>query len=146
MSRQPEYRNVGLSYGELLQRLTATRRHCRMLSLWLWSGNGVRITLSGSSESYGNPQAGYGYLSDDERYNLLKACQVSRNTDLYLLAVLAISTGARRGELEKLTWNTINLERGTLTFLDTKNRTSRTVPVTGLALGPRSWRRPLSAT
>jgi integrase len=50
------------------------------------------------------------------------------------LAVLAISTGARKGELAKLTWNTINLERGTLTFLDTKNGTNRTVPVTGLAL------------
>jgi integrase len=126
-----------------INRYTAALSHAFTMALeWQWCEDNPVRKLRKLREPTGRVR----YLSDDERYNLLKACQVSRNTDLYLLAVLAISTCARRGELEKLTWNTINLEWGTLTFLDTKNRTSRTVPVTGLALGPRSWRRPLSAT
>ena len=51
-----------------------------------------------------------------------------------MLVVLSLSTGCRRGELARLTWNTVDLAKGTLTFLDTKNDTNRTVPVTGLAL------------
>ncbi|MCZ6874904.1 MAG: hypothetical protein O7G88_15475 [bacterium] len=39
------------------------------------------------------------FLSDDERRRLLKACKVSANPHLYTLAVLALSTGARRVEL-----------------------------------------------
>jgi integrase len=38
------------------------------------------------------------FLSEDERQRLLDSCQVSRNSSLYTIVILALSTGARRGE------------------------------------------------
>jgi integrase len=74
------------------------------------------------------------FLSDDERTRLLAACQQSRNRFLYLLVVVAISTGARKNELRRLRWRDIDVERGYLRLAQTKNKTPRPVPVTGLAL------------
>jgi integrase len=119
-----------LSNGTI-NRYTAVLSHVFTLATeWQWCQENPVRKLRKLREPRGRVR----YLSDEERHRLLKACKVSANRDLYLLAVLAISTGARKGELAKLTWNTINLERGTLTFIDTKNSTNRTVPVTGLAL------------
>jgi integrase len=48
--------------------------------------------------------------------------------------VLALSTGARKGELLSLHWKDIDFKRGTLTFQTTKNGERRSVPLTGHAL------------
>lgn len=74
------------------------------------------------------------FLSDEERERLLAACQQSPQPFLYLLVVLAISTGARKNELLQLRWPDIDLERGSLRLAVTKNKQGRAVPVTGLAL------------
>ena len=42
------------------------------------------------------------YLSDNERKRLFKACRTSKWEMLYLLVIMAITTGARRGELLSL--------------------------------------------
>jgi len=42
------------------------------------------------------PRGRVRFLSDDERYRLLDACQQSRNPYLYTVVVLALATGARR--------------------------------------------------
>src|SRR5262249_59045662 len=73
-------------------------------------------------------------LTDDERQRLLDSCQVSRNSALYTIAILALSTGARRGELLSLHWSDVDLKRGMLTFRKTKNGETRAVPLTGYAL------------
>jgi integrase len=73
------------------------------------------------------------FLSQDERLRLLGACQQSRNPLLYLMVVLAISTGARKNELRRLRWCDIDLERGYLRLAKTKNKEPRSVPVTGHA-------------
>jgi len=52
------------------------------------------------------------YLSDDERDRLLVACRESPWPRLYLLVLMALTTGARRGELLGLRWKDIDLERG----------------------------------
>jgi integrase len=80
------------------------------------------------------PRGRVRFLSDDERHALLAACQQSRNPHLSLVVVLAVSTGGRRGELLALTWQYVDLKRGLLTFHDTKNGESRSVPLTGAAL------------
>ena len=47
------------------------------------------------------------------------------------LLICAYHTGARRGELLKLKWADVNLQRGLITFRDTKNGTDRDVPIIG---------------
>ena len=69
------------------------------------------------------------FLDDDERKALLEACKASDNKQLYPIVVFALSTGARKGEILKLTPNDVNLDRGTATLRDTKNGETRSVAV-----------------
>jgi integrase len=71
------------------------------------------------------------FLSDDERQRLLDTCKASRNASLYLVVVLALSTGARKMELLNLTWNDVDLQRGVITLHDTKNGERRVLPLVG---------------
>jgi integrase len=80
------------------------------------------------------PRGRVRFLSDEERKRLLTACQASRNPHLYTVVMLALSCGARKGELVSLRWPDVDLKRGTLTFHDTKNGERRAVPLTGQAL------------
>lgn len=61
------------------------------------------------------------YLSDDERSRLLAACRESAWPRLYMLVLMAITTGARRGELLGLQWKDVDLDRGEAILHDTKN-------------------------
>jgi integrase len=61
------------------------------------------------------------FLTEDERAALLEACHDSAWPRLYLLVLMAITTGARRGELLGLQWQDVDLERGEATLHDTKN-------------------------
>jgi len=79
-------------------------------------------------------------LTPDERQRLLAACQASHNSWLYLLVLLALTTGCRRGELFGLRWEAVDLDRGLLSLAATKNGDRRPVPVPTLALEPlRTW-------
>lgn len=80
------------------------------------------------------PRGRVRFLSEDERQRLLTSCKVSRNPYLYTVVVLALSTGARRGELLSLRWKDIDLNRGVITLHDTKNGERRSLHVTGIAL------------
>lgn len=73
------------------------------------------------------PRGRIRFLSDEERGRLLTACDASPWAGLGLLVRLALSTGARRGELLGLTWRDINLKAGTATLHDTKNGEARTL-------------------
>lgn len=73
------------------------------------------------------------YLSDSERERLLEACKQSKWDKLYCLVLLAMTTGARRGELFKLRWNDINVKDRTAKLYDTKNGEDRTIPITQIA-------------
>ena len=61
------------------------------------------------------------YLSDDERDRLLAACVESTWERLYVFVLIAITTGARRGELRGLRWCDVNLARAEAELHDTKN-------------------------
>ncbi len=74
------------------------------------------------------------YLDDRERRRLLDACHENPERRLYPLVVLAISTGARQGELMALRWRDIDLQRGVAILHHTKNRERRAIPLTGPAL------------
>lgn len=67
------------------------------------------------------------YLSDEERKKLLQVAQQQGDEALYLLIVMAISTGARKNELLSLKWSAVDFERRQMTFYKTKNGERRTV-------------------
>lgn len=97
---------------------------------WQWCDDNPVRKVTKPKEPRGRVR----YLSDEERERLLVACQTSRNPYLHTVVVLALATGARRGELLTLRWPDVDLKRGTLTFHETKNGERRAVPLTGQAL------------
>ena len=73
------------------------------------------------------------YLSDEERERLLVACRGSENEYLYIIVVLALSTGARRNEIVSLKWDQVDLDREAITLYETKNGEIRVLPIQGHA-------------
>lgn len=61
------------------------------------------------------------YLTDEECIRLLAACRGSSWPRLYVLVLIALTTGARRGELLALRWCDVDLERAEASLNDTKN-------------------------
>jgi len=74
------------------------------------------------------------FLSDAERARLLAACRESSWPRLYLIVLLAITTGARRGELLSLTWGRIELERAIAYVPTSKNGQPRALPLVPIVL------------
>ena len=70
------------------------------------------------------------FLSEAERTSLFKACRASHWDKLYLIVLLAITTGARKGELTKLRWNDIDFDRRTAYVVTTKNGQPKVLPLT----------------
>jgi len=73
-------------------------------------------------------------IVEGERTRLLKACKASSCKMLYPAALLAMSTGMRRGEQFSLTWQQVDSKTGRIIIEDTKNDERRTVVATGPAL------------
>lgn len=70
------------------------------------------------------------FLDDEECRRLLDACRVSSWPRLYLLVLMALTTGARKGELSGLTWGSIDLDGATACLARTKNGQARVLPLT----------------
>jgi integrase len=82
------------------------------------------------------------FLSEAERQALLTACDASTCDALGPVVRLALATGARKGELMSLDWASVNLERRTVRFVDTKNGDNRTVPLAPTAVEVlKAWRK-----
>lgn len=60
-------------------------------------------------------------FTETERKNFLEACQKSPWDKLYLFALLAFTSGARRGEMLKLRWSGIDFKEKQAFCGDTKN-------------------------
>lgn len=63
-----------------------------------------------------------------ERKTLLQTCQQA-DYELYLCVLMALTTGARKGEILNLTWANTDLENKAIYFLETKNGEDRTIPI-----------------
>jgi integrase len=107
---------------------------------WGWLEDSPMRKVSGLTEPRGRVR----FLSEDtigpdgktidgERTRLLKACQQSSNPYIYLVVILALSTGMRQGEIMGLTWDDVDLHRGRITLHETKNGERRVVPLAGKA-------------
>jgi integrase len=70
------------------------------------------------------------YLSKDERSALLLAARKSSWDKLYLLVLMALVTGARKGNLLSLRWGDVDLEAGVARLRSTKNGDRRVLPLT----------------
>jgi len=69
------------------------------------------------------------FLSTDERERLLKACRAARWPRLYVLVLMALTTGARKGELLGLRWADVDLVAGVAAVATTKNGDPRMLPL-----------------
>jgi integrase len=118
--------------GVTVKRWLAALSHCFTVAVQEWQlcDENPVLKITKPRERRGRIR----YLSDEERHQLLEACQASRHPYLYLVVMLALATGARRGELLALRWPDVDLKRNTLTFHETKNGERRAVPLIGQAL------------
>lgn len=75
------------------------------------------------------------FLSDDERDRLLQACKESKNRYLYLVVLIALSTGCRLNEIMSLRYSEIQWDKDNclLTIKETKNGYPHVVPLVGIA-------------
>lgn len=69
------------------------------------------------------------FLSEDECRSLLEACRGSTWPRLYALVLMALTTGARKGELLGLAWADVDLERAEARIILSKNSDSRVLPL-----------------
>ncbi len=70
------------------------------------------------------------YLSESEQTALLSACKNQSWDKLYLLTLLALTTGARKSELLALTWASISFKDRSAYIAYSKNGYSRVLPLT----------------
>ncbi len=96
---------------------------------WGWMEENPMLKVTKKKE----PKGRIRFLSEDERKILLTECQkVSK--ELYLAVLIAISTGARYGEILGLKWENIDFENRLFHFIDTKNGENRGVPISSMVL------------
>ena len=74
---------------------------------WHWLQDNPAHRVTKGTETAGRVR----YLADDERERLLKACRQSQLPELELIAMLALSTGMRRGEILALRWPDADMKR-----------------------------------
>jgi len=91
---------------------------------WQWMEENPMLKVAKLQEPRGRVR----FLSDKERVNLLEACkQISY--ELYLVVLIAITTGARYSEIVNLKRQEIDFDNGLFHFMDTKNGEDRGVPI-----------------
>lgn len=95
------------------------------LKEWEWLEDHPMRRISKLPEPRGRVR----FLSDEERKNLLYACKNSRSQHLYLIVMMALSTGARQGEILNLKWQDVDFERRIITLHETKNGERRVLPI-----------------
>lgn len=73
------------------------------------------------------------FLGDEELPRLLKAVRASAHPDLLPAVFLALTTGARKGEILGLRWSQIDFKRRAITLHhgETKNDAGRALPLSG---------------
>jgi len=71
------------------------------------------------------------FLSESERVALLSECKKSVWSKLYLFVLIALTTGARRGEIERMRWGdfALGLEQPVCSVNKTKNGDRKVLPL-----------------
>ena len=113
-----------------VNRYVAALSHVFTIALREWGW--VEDTPFRKIANFKEPRGRVRFLSDEERTHLLKACR-DHSDQLYIIIVIALSTGARRTEILSLTWKQVDLQRKRITLEETKNDERRVLPLTGHA-------------
>ncbi len=92
---------------------------------WGWIESSPLKNLTFPKENKGRTR----FLSPQERKRLLDECKKSSHEFLTTIVLLALYTGMRSGEIRKLKWEDIDLERNMIIVRDTKNGETRAVPL-----------------
>jgi integrase len=121
--------------GSTVNRYLATLSHMLSFAVTEW-----RLIDRNPARDVGRKKESRGrvrFLDDNERAALLSACESSAWPALYALVLLAISTGARRGELLSLKWADVALDGGAPRAIVrvSKNGDPRVLPLIRKALG-----------
>jgi integrase len=118
--------------GATVNRYLATVSHMFTMAVkeWRLVGTNPVRDITKKKEARGRVR----FLSDAERDALLSACAQSDWPALHTLVLLAISTGARRGELINLKWEDVDLKGARVIVRETKNGETRSLPLVGKAL------------
>ena len=104
--------------------LAALSHACTMAEReWEWMESNPLRKVSRLSESAGRVR----YLSDDERKRLLEAVKDGQHPHLYAIVLIALTSGARRGEILGLRWKDVDLVSKRAVLHDTKNKERRTL-------------------
>ena len=90
---------------------------------WEWMDSNPLRKISRLQESQGRVR----YLSDNERHRLLDATTQSTHPHLHAIVLLALTSGARKGEILGIHWRAVDLAAHTAVLLNTKNRERRTL-------------------
>ena len=111
---------------------TVNRYKAALSSLFEFGKDEIDLASNPCREIKARPEdnARIRFLSEEERQRLLMACRMSQWKPLYLLVSLAITTGARLGELLQLKWSDIDLKSRRAYVAKTKNGQPRVLPLT----------------
>lgn len=96
---------------------------------WGWMEDSPMRKVSKLKEPRGRVR----FLSDEERAKLLETSKSASYPHLHLIVVLALSTGARKGEIMNLKWGDIDKGRTKIILHETKNGERRAIPLGGYA-------------
>jgi integrase len=126
---------IRMRSGGTVNRYLATLSHMLSVAVKEW-----RLIERNPAHDVGRKKEARGrvrFLDDAERVALLSACEDSSWPALHGLVLLAISTGARRGELLGLRWADVDLEGSAPRAIVrvSKNGDPRVLPLIGKALG-----------
>jgi len=97
---------------------------------WEWMEDHPMRKISKLQEPRGRVR----FLDNDERKRILETCAESRSPHLYLIVMVALSTGARQGEILGLKWKDVDFERRIITLHHTKNGERRILPISNHVL------------
>ena len=99
------------------------------ISEWGWLAHNP-ANVEALPESKGRTR----FLQGDELDRLLEACKVSENPDLLAIVVVAITTGARRGEITNIRLKDVDFMAKRILLPITKNGKPRSLFLAGCAL------------
>lgn len=112
---------------------TTNRFKANLSSIFEFGKNKFHLKCNPCSQIKSKPE-GKGrqrYLTVEEQQRLLAAAKLSKWNKFYLLILMAITSGARRGELlDKLRWSDVDWDKSQAVCRDTKNGSNKTLSLT----------------